>query len=73
MEWETDWNVNQKPRAVFLCRYDFTAFRGNVVMEAFKRHMLCVVSDVIHQSQYYEKPQAFLGELRRRAPTALAS
>jgi len=73
MEWETHCNVIENPRAVFLCQYDLTAFRGNVVMDALKTHPLCVVSNAIHQNPYYEKPQAFLEELRRRAPTALAS
>ncbi len=73
MEWETHCNVIENPRAVFLCQYDLTAFRGNVVMDALKTHPLCVVSNAIHQNPYYEKPEVFLDELRRRAPTALAS
>ena len=73
MEWETHCNVIENPRAVFLCQYDLTAFRGNVVMDAMKTHPLCVVGNVIHENPYYEKPQAFLEELRGRAPTALAS
>ncbi len=73
MEWETHCNVIENPRAVFLCQYDLTAFRGNVVMDAMKTHPLCVVSNVIHQNPYYEKPEVFLDELRHRDSTVLAS
>ena len=73
MEWETHCNVLENPRAVFLCQYDLTAFRGNVVMDAMKTHPLCVVSNVIHQNPYYEKPEVFLDELRHRDSTVLAS
>ncbi len=73
MEWETHCNVIENPRAVFLCQYDLTAFRGNVVMDAMKTHPLCVVSNVIHQNPYYEKPEVFLDELRHRHSTVLAS
>ncbi len=73
MEWETHCNVIENPRAVFLCQYDLTAFRGNVVMDAMKTHPLCVVSNVIHQNPYYEKPEVFLEELRHRDSTALTN
>ncbi len=73
MEWETHCNVIENPRAVFLCQYDLTAFRGDVVMDALKTHPLCVVSNAIHQNPYYEKPEVFLDELRHRHSTVLAS
>ncbi len=73
MEWETHCNVIENPRAVFLCQYDVTAFRGNVVMDAMKTHPLCVVGNILHENPYYEKPEVFLDELRRRDSTVLAS
>ena len=73
MEWETHCNVIESPRAVFLCQYDLTPFRGDVVMDALKTHPLCVVSNVIHQNPYYEKPEVFLDELRHRDSTVPAS
>ncbi len=73
MEWETHCNVIENPRVVFLCQYDLTAFRGDVVMDALKTHPLCVVGNIIHENPYYEEPEAFLEELRGRAPRAMAS
>ena len=73
MEWETHCNVIESPPAVFLCQYDLTAFRGDVVMDALKTHPLCVVSNVIHQNPYYEEPAVFLEALRHRDPTALTN
>ena len=73
MEWESHCNTLGHPRAVFLCQYELHAFLGSVVMDALKTHPICVVSNAIHQNPYYEKPEVFLEELRRRPPTALAS
>ena len=73
MEWETHCNVIESPPAVFLCQYDLTTFRGNVVMDALKTHPLCVVSNVIHHNPYYEKREVFLNELRHMHSTGLAS
>ncbi len=71
MEWETHCNCVEDPAPVFLCQYDLTAFLGNVVMDALKTHPICIVSNVIHQNPYYQKPEVFLEELRHRKPTAL--
>ena len=57
---------------MFLCQYELTAFLGSVVMDALKTHPLCVVSNAIHQNPYYQEPEAFLEQLRRRQTTKLA-
>ena len=72
MEWECHCNTIDQPPAVFLCQYELNAFNGNVVMDAMKTHPLCVVSNAIHQNPYYQEPEAFLEQLRRREPTPLA-
>ena len=41
-------------------------------MDALKTHPLCVVSNAIHQNPYYQEPEAFLAQLRRRETTKLA-
>lgn len=73
MEWETHCNVIESPPAVFLCQYDLTTFGGNVVMDALRTHPICIVNNVIHQNPYYEEPEVFLEELRRRESIAPAS
>ncbi len=72
MEFEAYCNVIAKPPAIFLCQYELPVFCGTVVMDAMKTHPLCMVSNVIHQNQYYEQPETYLENLRRREPTALA-
>lgn len=72
MEWESHCNIVEDPLAVFLCQYDLTAFRGNVVMDALKTHPTCVVGGVIHRNPYYEEPEAFLQELHRKPAASLA-
>ena len=72
MEWESHCNTIEQPRAVFLCQYELSAFLGSVVMDALKTHPLCVVSNSIHQNPYYQEPEAFLEQLRRRETTKLA-
>ena len=62
----------ENPAEVFLCQYELTAFLGTVVMDALKTHPICIISNVIHQNPYYEKPEVYLEELRRRNSTALA-
>ena len=71
MEWETHCNVVEDPAAVFLCQYELPSFLGTVVMDAMKTHPLCIVSNVIHQNPYYEKPEVYLEELRHRGSTTL--
>ncbi len=66
MEWEAACNVIEHPPAVFLCQYDLTQFRGNVVFDALKTHPVCVIGKAIRHNPYYEDPEAFLEELRRR-------
>jgi len=72
MEWETHCNTVEDPAAIFLCQYELPTFLGTVVMDAMRTHPICIVSDVIHQNPYYEKPEVYLEELRRRASTTLA-
>lgn len=72
MEWETHCNVVEDPAAVFLCQYELPKFLGSVVMDAMKTHPVCIISDVIHQNPYYEKPEVYLEELRRRVSATLA-
>jgi len=72
MEWETHCNTVENPPAVFLCQYELPTFLGTVVMDAMKTHPICIISNVIHQNPYYEKPEVYLEELRRRGSTALA-
>ncbi len=72
MEWETHCNTVESPAAVFLCQYELPTFTGTVVMDAMKTHPTCIVSNVIHQNPYYEKPEVYLDELRRRDSTTLA-
>ena len=71
MEWETHINMVETPRAVFLCQYALTAFNGNGVMDALRTHPICIVAKALHQNPYYEKPEVYLEELRRRGSTAL--
>jgi len=72
MEWETHCNLVEDPAAVFLCQYELPTFLGTVVMDAMKTHPICIVSNVIHQNPYYEKPEVYLEELRHRDSTTLA-
>ncbi len=72
MEWETHCNTVESPAAVFLCQYELGMFLGTVVMDAMKTHPICIVSNVIHQNPYYENPETYLAELRRRDSTTLA-
>ncbi|MEC4681290.1 MAG: MEDS domain-containing protein [Nitrospirota bacterium] len=72
MEWETHCNTVEDPAAIFLCQYELPTFLGTVVMDAMRTHPICIVSGVIHQNPYYEKPEVYLEELRRRASTTLA-
>ena len=72
MEWETHCNVIDSPPAVFLCQYDLTQFSGSVIMDAMKTHPTCVVSNAVHQNPYFQQPDLFLKDLRRRKTTALA-
>ena len=43
------------------------------ILEEMKTHPLCVVSNVIHQNPYYQKPEDFLKELRERNSAQLSS
>ncbi len=72
MEWETHCNTVEDPAAIFLCQYELPTFLGTVVMDAMRTHPICIVSGVIHQNPFYEKPEVYLEELRRRASTTLA-
>ena len=63
MEWECMCNVIDAPPVVFLCQYDLTQFRGDVVIDAFKTHPLCIVGNLIHQNPLYVEPEVFLREL----------
>ncbi len=72
MEWETHCNTVESPAAVFLCQYELAMFLGTVVMDAMKTHPICIVSNAIHQNPYYENPETYLEELRRRDSTTLA-
>ena len=71
MEWETHCNVTENPAVVFLCQYELTTFRGNVVMDAMKTHPICIISSVIHQNPYYANPEVYMEELRGRKATTL--
>ncbi len=73
MEWESHCNIVEAPAAIFLCQYELSTFLGTVVMDAMKTHPVCIVSGVIHQNPYYEKPEHYLKELQQRASTTLAS
>ncbi len=66
MKWESMCNVIDGPKVVFLCQYDLTQFRGDVVIDAFKTHPLCIVGTSIHQNPLYMEPEAFLRENRHR-------
>ena len=72
MEWETHCNTVESPAAVYLCQYELGMFLGTVVMDAMKTHPICIVSNAIHQNPYYENPETYLEELRRRDSTTLA-
>ena len=72
MEWETHCNTVESPAGVFLCQYELPRFTGTVVMDAMRTHPICIVSNLIHQNPYYEKPEVYLDELRRRESTTLA-
>ncbi len=72
MEWESHCNCVKDPAAIFLCQYELHMFRGNVVMDAMKTHPICIISGVIHQNPYYQKPEEYLEELRHRDSTLLA-
>ena len=72
MEWESYCNCVEDAATIFLCQYELPMFLGNVVMDAMKTHPICIISSVIHQNPYYQKPEAFLEELRHRDATSLA-
>ncbi len=73
MEFETHSNTLENPPAVFLCQYEVNRFLGTVVLDAMKTHPLCIVNNVIHQNPYYEPPEIYLEQLRRRDATLLTS
>ena len=70
MEWETHCNTIDSVPAVFLCQYDLKQFMGSVVMDAFKTHPLCIVTNAIHQNPYFVEPGLFLEELQGRGSAA---
>ena len=72
MEWETHCNTVENPAAVFLCQYQLDTFRGNVVMDALKTHPISVVGSAVHQNPYFQDPEVYLQELKRRSPTTMA-
>ena len=72
MEWETHCNVVENPPAVFLCQYELTTFPGNVVIDALRTHPISIISNVLHQNQYYQSPEKYLKELALRDSTTLA-
>lgn len=71
MIWETHCNSVEDPLAVFLCQYELRGFAGSVVMDALRTHPLCLVSNVVHQNPFYEKPEVFLQDLRQRGTANL--
>ena len=66
MKWESACNAIESPPVVFLCQYDLTQFLGNVVIDAFRTHPLCIVGSAIHQNPLYMEPEVFLREVRHR-------
>ena len=72
MEWESHCNCVDDLAAIFLCQYELSMFRGNVIMDAMKTHPICIISGVIHQNPYYQQPDEYLEELRHRDATSLA-
>ena len=64
MEWESMCSIIEDPPAIFFCQYDLTKFLGSVVVDAMKTHPFCIISKVIHQNPFYEKPEDFLERLR---------
>ncbi len=72
MEWESHCNCVDDPAPIFLCQYELPMFLGSVVMDAMKTHPICIISGAIHQNPYYQKPEAYLEELRHRDATSLA-
>lgn len=72
-EWEAHINTVQSPRAVFLCQYDITAFRGDVVMDALRTHPVCIVSNAIVQNPLCESPDVSHERLHQRAPKEMPS
>ncbi len=73
MEWESMCNVIDGPPVVFLCQYDLTQFLGDVVIDAFKTHPLCIVGTAIHQNPLYMEPEVFLREHRQRHGIAVSA
>lgn len=71
MEWETHCNTVANPAAVFLCQYELSTFRGDVVMDALKTHPISIVGSAIHQNPYYQDPEVYLQQLQRRTPTTM--
>ncbi len=66
LEWEMMCNTLESPPVVFFCQYNLTQLLGSVIIDAFKTHPLCIISNVIHRSPFYIPPVVFLEELRRR-------
>jgi len=71
MEWECACNVVAGAPVVFLCQYELSRFLGTVVVDALKTHPLCIMGSGIHHNPYYEAPEDFLDQIRRREPTPL--
>lgn len=70
MQWETHCNTVGSAPVVFLCQYDLKNFMGSVVMDAFKTHPTCILSNAIHHNPYFVEPAHFLEELQSRRSTA---
>ncbi len=73
LEWESICNVIEPAPVVFLCQYDLSRFRGDVVIDALRTHPLALIGNAIHQNPYYQRPEVFLEDVRHRPATHLAT
>jgi len=53
------------PGAVFLCQYDISSLSGDVVLDAFRTHPVCIVGEAIVENPFYEEPEVFEERLTR--------
>ncbi len=67
LEAKCDLHGSSEFPSIAVCQYDLSAFGGDVMLDAFKIHPLCIVGEMIHKNPFYTSPEEFLVELEGRA------
>ncbi len=51
---------------IFICQYDLSRFPGDIIVDALKTHPDCILGGIIIHNHFYQAPEKFLRELRKR-------